>query len=204
MLPVVNVISKFSRRPLHHHVAVIVPLTLLSNWIAGFRLTPALLVDVVHGQLLGGPRRQLIHSNLEGSRSAMLRSSRSPRASASTSGERRWRGENFMYSRKSNIRLHELDVQEANAIGPFGNCFVGCWFENGRATTLELWDVVIEVSRSSKITESPTHGAAGNSSRTHKSKPKQKGNRDVDELFNVDHVVTNAQSSQGASSVVHL
>ena len=62
---------------------------------------------------------------------------------------------------------------------------------NGRATTLDLWDVVIEVSCSSKISESRTHGAAGNSSRTHKSKPKQKGNRDVDELLNVDHVVTN-------------
>ena len=68
---------------------------------------------------------------------------------------------------------------------------VGCWFENWRTTALDLWSVVIEVLRSSKSIESRTHGAAGNSSRTHKSKPKQKGNRDVDELLNVDHVVAN-------------
>ena len=42
-------------------------------------------------------------------------------------------------------------------------------------------DVVIEVLRSSKSTESPTHGAAANCSRDHKSKLKQKGNRDVDQ-----------------------
>ena len=66
---------------------------------------------------------------------------------------------------------------------------------------LDLWDVVIEVSRSSKSTESPIHGAAGNWSRTYKSKPKQKGNRDVDQLSHVDHVTTNAHSSQGESQL---
>ena len=68
----------------------------------------------------------------------------------------------------------------------------------------DLWDVVVEVSRSSKITESSTHGAAGNCSRTHKSKPKQKGNRDVDQLSHVDHVTTNAHSSQGESQLVQF
>ena len=53
---------------------------------------------------------------------------------------------------------------------------------------LELWDVVVEVSRSSKISESSTHRTAGNCLRTHKSKPKQKGNRNVDQLSHVDHV----------------
>ena len=40
---------------------------------------------------------------------------------------------------------------------------------------LDLWDVVTEVLRSSKSTESPTRGAAGKCSRNHTSKPKQKG-----------------------------
>ena len=66
---------------------------------------------------------------------------------------------------------------------------------------LDLWDVVIEVLRSSKSTESPHRGAAGNWSRNHKSKPKQKGNRDVDQLSHVDHVTANANSSQGESQL---
>ena len=44
---------------------------------------------------------------------------------------------------------------------------------------LDLWDVVTEALLSFKSTQSPTHHAAGNFSRNHKSKPKQKGNRDV-------------------------
>ena len=57
---------------------------------------------------------------------------------------------------------------------------------------LDLCDVVTEVLHSSKSTESPTHGAARNCSRNHKSKPKQMGNRDVDQLSHVDCVTTNA------------
>ena len=64
---------------------------------------------------------------------------------------------------------------------------------------LEFWDVVIEVLRSSKSTESPTRGAAANCTRNHKSKPKPEGNRDVDQLSHVDYVTTNANSSQGES-----
>ena len=45
-----------------------------------------------------------------------------------------------------------------------------------RMDASDLWDVVIEVLRSSTSSESPIHGVAGNSSRNHKSKPKQKGN----------------------------
>ena len=66
---------------------------------------------------------------------------------------------------------------------------------------LDSWDVVTEVLRSSKSTESPTHGAAGNCSRNHKSKPKQQGNRNVDQLSHVDYVVTKASSSQGESQL---
>ena len=61
---------------------------------------------------------------------------------------------------------------------------------------LDSGDVVIEVLRSSKSAESPTHGAAGNCSRNHKSKPKQKGNREVDQLSHVDYVTTSTNSSQ--------
>ena len=53
---------------------------------------------------------------------------------------------------------------------------------------LDIWDLVTEVLRSSN-------------SRTHKSKPKQKGNRNVGQLSHVDHVTTNAHSSQGESQL---
>ena len=66
---------------------------------------------------------------------------------------------------------------------------------------LDLWELVIEVLRSSSSTKPPTNPAAGNCSRDHKSKPKQKGNRDVDQLSHVDYVTTNAHSSQGESQL---
>ena len=68
-------------------------------------------------------------------------------------------------------------------------------------SALDLWDVVIKVLRSSKSTESPTHRAAGNCSRNHKAKPKQKGIRDVDQLSHVDYVTTNANSAQCESQL---
>ena len=76
---------------------------------------------------------------------------------------------------------------------------LGAGLRMGWLLALDLWDVVIEVLRSSESTESPNHGAAGNCSRNHKSKAKQKGNRDVDQVSNVDYVTTNANSSQGES-----
>ena len=66
---------------------------------------------------------------------------------------------------------------------------------------LDLWDVEIEVLRSSNSTRIPANPAAGNCLRNHKSKPKQKGNRDVEQLSHVDHVTTNANSSQGESQL---
>ena len=56
---------------------------------------------------------------------------------------------------------------------------------------------MIEVLLSSNSTKTPTNPAARNCSRNHKSKPKQKGNRDVEHLSHVDYVTTNANSSQG-------
>ena len=67
---------------------------------------------------------------------------------------------------------------------------------------LDSWDVVTEVLRSSNSTKTPTNPAAGNCARDHKSKPKHKGgNRNDDQLSNVDYVVTNANSSQGESQL---
>ena len=61
---------------------------------------------------------------------------------------------------------------------------------------LDLWDVVIEVLHSSNTSKSSTQGATGNCSRNSDTKLKKKGNRDVDQLSDLDHVVTNASSSQ--------
>ena len=62
--------------------------------------------------------------------------------------------------------------------------FVGCWTTNGWFTC----------SRFIRCT-------AGNCSRNHKSKPKPKGNRDVDQLTHVDYLTTDANSSQGESQL---
>ena len=51
--------------PPHHHVSVIVPLTMLSNWIAPLRLTLALSVDEVHGQLSHADLHTLLHGHHE-------------------------------------------------------------------------------------------------------------------------------------------
>ena len=61
---------------------------------------------------------------------------------------------------------------------------------------LDLWVVIIEVLRSTNNTSL----AAGNCSRG-TTKPKQKGNWDVDLLSDVGHVPTNAHSSQGESQL---
>ena len=66
---------------------------------------------------------------------------------------------------------------------------------------LDLWDVVMEVLLSSKKTESPTQEAAGNRLRKSNTKLKNNGNRYVDEVSNVDYVVTDAISSQGENQL---
>ena len=63
---------------------------------------------------------------------------------------------------------------------------------------------MIEVICSSNSTKPPTHPAAGNCSRNRKSKPKQKGNRNIDEMSDVDYVVTKANSSQGDAQLYIL
>ena len=66
---------------------------------------------------------------------------------------------------------------------------------------LHLWDLVIDVLRSSNSTKTPTNPEAGNYSCDHKSKPIQKENRDDDQFSHVDYVTTNANSSQGVSQL---
>ena len=103
------------------------------------------------------------------------------------------RGESYIL-RKSNIRLHLFDVQGVNVSIPQ-------FLQNQQLFRWMLGDVVREVSRSSKSAESPTHGTAGNFSQNHQSKPKQKENRDVDQLSHVDYVPNNAQLSQSESQL---
>ena len=71
---------------------------------------------------------------------------------------------------------------------------------------LDLWDVVIEVLRSTNSTKTPTHPASGNRSETgncsrNTPKPIRKGNRDVEQLSHVDHVPANTHSTQGESQL---
>ena len=61
---------------------------------------------------------------------------------------------------------------------------------------LDLWDVVIEVLHSSSNKKSSTQGAAGHCSPNSNTKLKRSGNRNVDEVSKVDHIVPNASSSQ--------
>ena len=60
---------------------------------------------------------------------------------------------------------------------------------------------MIEVFRSSNSTKASTNPAAGICSRRDTPKPKQKGNRDVDQLSPVDYFTTNANSSQDESQL---
>ena len=98
-----------------------------------------------------------------------------------------------MHLRKSNIRFHLLDVQETNVSIPHSSTeseiiSLDAGLRMDGLPALDLWNVVMEVLRSSNSTKTPTNPAAGNCSRNHKSKPKRKGNRDVDQLSHVDYV----------------
>ena len=74
---------------------------------------------------------------------------------------------------------------------------------------LDLWDMVIEVLRSTNNTKRPIRLAPGNwcrtgnhsSNKTKTKTPTERHNRDVDQLSNVDHVPSNTHSSQGESQL---
>ena len=61
---------------------------------------------------------------------------------------------------------------------------------------LDLWSVAVEMLHSSNHKNSSTQRAAGNRMRSSHTKLKKKDNQDVDKVSDVDHVVTNASSSQ--------
>ena len=66
--------------------------------------------------------------------------------------------------------------------------------------SLDLWDVVIEVLRSTNNTKRPSRIAQGNLRGTgDHSKKKPRPQRDVEQLSHVDYVPTNTHSSQGES-----
>ena len=103
-----------------------------------------------------------------------------------------------MYFRKSNIRSHHLDVQETNfiisqfyRISEINSLDAGLCMDGLPA--LDYWDVVIEVLRSSKSTESPAHGAAGNCSRNHKQIQTQ-SKREIEMLINCHMWTTSPQT----------
>ena len=70
----------------------------------------------------------------------------------------------------------------------------------------DVWDVVIEVLRSTNNTTTPINPATGNRCETgncsrNTSKLAQKGNREVDQLLHVEYVPTNAHGFQGESQL---
>ena len=71
---------------------------------------------------------------------------------------------------------------------------------------LDLWDVVIEVLRSTNNTKTPINPATGNRCETGDcsrttSTLAQKGNREVDQLLHLEYVPTNTRSFQGESQL---
>ena len=115
-------------------------------------------------------------------------------------------GESYMYFRRSNIRSHQLDVQETNVnISQFHRIsfhFAGCWFKNRLATCSRLvgrGDRSVTFIEGYRITN--PWSSRRLLAKNHKSKPKQKGNQDVIQLSHVDHVPTSANSSQGESQL---
>ena len=66
---------------------------------------------------------------------------------------------------------------------------------------LDLWDVVMEVLRpTNNIRQQHRATVARQETVRETPKPKQQGIRDVEQLSYVDHVSTNAHSSQGSLS----
>ena len=66
---------------------------------------------------------------------------------------------------------------------------------------LDLWDIVIEVLRSTNNTARQSELDKGNLCTAGNHSPTDKRKREVEQLSNVDHVPTNTQSSQGESQL---
>ena len=86
---------------------------------------------------------------------------------------------------KSDIGSHLLDVQEASVSHSSTESEIislDARVANGWST-LDLWDVVIEVSRSSNSAKTPTNPAAGICSRNHKSKQNENSSQGESQLY---------------------
>ena len=121
-------------------------------------------------------------------------------------------GRNLTYLWKQNTCLHQLDkkqpsVSHCSTESEIISLDAGLRMDGLPA--LDLWDVVIEVLRSTSNTERPIGLAPGNwcgtgnhsSNKTKTKTPTERSNRDVDQFSNVDYVPTNTHSSQGESQL---
>ena len=125
---------------------------------------------------------------------------------------RSWRPEiNIRWSlvlfRKQNICTNLLDVQEANlSVSQFHGIwffFAGCWFVEGRSTfALDVWDMVIEVLRTTQGVPKPSSTSFGETGSIPKNTPEVNHalTQNVD-LSNVDHVSVNAHLFEKESQV---
>ena len=104
---------------------------------------------------------------------------------------------------------HQLDVQETNVSTQSEIISLDAGLRRDGLLALDLWDVVIEVLRSTNDTARQSKQAQGNLCTTgnhsinkHQTKtPTEKRKREVEQLSNVDYVPTNTHSSQGGSQL---
>ena len=120
----------------------------------------------------------------------------------------------LMYLRKSNlcsdVQKANVSVSQSHGVGSY---FCGCCFAIGRIPALDLWDFsdcsvtffkehsstserLLSKRKRSMIKCREVEHAEKFEAQIPITNLKRNGNRDVDELSNVDHVVTNASSSQ--------
>ena len=98
---------------------------------------------------------------------------------------------NLMYLWKLNVCSHKLDDRtESELISLDGG------LRMDGILALDIWDVVIEVLPSSKNRKSSTQGAARQCLQNSNTKFKKKSNRNVDNLSDLNYMVTNASPSQ--------
>ena len=96
--------------------------------------------------------------------------------------------ESFMYLWKPKICPHQSDVQEANfCLAQFcrvRNHFSGCWITHDGLPALDLWDIVIEVLRSTNNTVKPNHVSIRETCAGHNPKPRPQLTKENKRLIN--------------------
>ena len=107
---------------------------------------------------------------------------------------------------KSNICSRQLDVQKAQfSLAQFYSLDAGLRMDG--LPVLDLWDILIEILRSTNNTVQPNHnGIKGTCARPNSKTKTQltKEDKKVDQLSDVDYVPTNTHSSQGESQLYIL